>query len=259
MSSELAKVEAGLPAFMREEKLGVEGLAQFIMPPRIVVTQPLSKEPLDKYDPGTCLIMPNEQIITLFDKVDKCSTDPFIAVPVFFFVEYTLDNPRELHATKGAVRERTFDPQSEIAVRAQNPKLREVPCPDAPEKTMKYTTRLNYILKIMREDVSQAVLTTFKRGDMRAGMAFNSLIRARNASIFACQFMFNVGQRKNEQGTWYGLDASNPPEEFGPWVQNEELYNSLREEHLALAKAHAGKLIVPDYSGEELATEDPEM
>ena len=252
------------PDWLVEDKtMGTDELSQFIIPPRLVITQPLSNTPLDRYPVGTPIIMPAEEVIGEFDRDELCLVEPFYVVPLFFFTEYTIDNPREIAAAHGAVRERTFDPTSQIAIKAGNPKLREFPCPEKPDKMCKYVARLNYVLYLMSEQHSQAVLFTFKKGEFRNGMAFNSLIKARKAPLFSCQFAADVGFRENEQGKWYGLDVSNPPEQVGGWVTNKELYDQFKEEHLRFAEAHANKLILPDLENEDgtsaSAGPEPEM
>ena len=266
MSNEISKSEGGAlanvsPSWMNEDRgMGTKDLQKFTIPPRVVVIQPLAREPLNKYDPGTVLIMPGELVLGEYSKQDKCLKDPLVVVPLFFFAEYTLDNPREIWGNHGAVRDRSFEHDSELAIRSQNPKLRSFPCPELPSKMCSYTTRLHFIVRFMTDKISEPCLLTFKRAEMRSGMQLNSLIQSRKAPIFGCQFIFDVGYRSNDKGQWYGFEISNPPEAIGPWVQNKEVYEAFKAEHLRYAEAHAAKLLTPEYgAGDEEGASTPEF
>lgn len=251
MSTEISKNVNQVPSFMQaDNKIGTEDMSKFIVPPRMIIVQSTAKEPLDKYNPGTLIVMPNETVVGEFDKEERCLKEPLIVVPIFFFAAYTLDNPKELWPTKGRCSEYSFDHDSVTAQRAMNPKLREVMI-EGCTKPAVYTTRLNFILYLMREDINEAVMFTFKRAEMRKGMDFNSLIKARSAPIFGCQFAVDVSKRSNDKGEWYGLDISNPPADVGPWVANAELYEHFKEEHLKLKEAHEAKLIAPSHDDDE--------
>jgi hypothetical protein len=263
MSNEISKPENALaiPDWMLEEEvIGTEEMAGYIQPARLLIVQPTSKEPLNNYDMGTALIMPTETVAGKFIKSEGALEKPIIIVPIFFYPEFTLDNPRSIWPIHGSVRERSLDPNSEIAIRSQDPKRREEPCPDSPDgKMMRYSARLNFIVAIMGE-VAQIALIQFKSAEYRHGMSFNSLIRARRRSPFGCQFALDVKQRKNDKGVWYGFSASNPPEEIGPWVQNKEIYEMFKKEHLDLAAAHAAnKIRYEDDDAHEGFVDEPEM
>ena len=250
MSNEISKKPvneiAEVPEWMLEDAaMGTEDMAGYIQPARLLIVQPTSKEPLNTYDVGTPLIMPNEVVAGKFSKQEGALEQPMIIVPVFFYPEFTLDNPRSIWSTKGSVRARSLDPNSEIAIKSQDPAQREAPCPDEPNKPMRYQTRLNFVVALLGEQFGgiQTALIQFKSAEYRHGMNFNALIRGRRRAIFGCQFALDVKQRKNEKGIWYGFSATNPPEEVGPWVQNQELYEMFKKEHLELAEAHANNKI----------------
>lgn len=239
---------APVPDFMKDDgAIGTENMTRYIQPPRLLIVQPTSKEPLNQHDIGTPLIMPNEQIAGEYDKKTGHLKEPLVVVPVFFWPEFTLDNPRSIWSTHGAVRERSFDPDSAIAKRSQNPSLRETTCPDDPQgKMMKYQTRLNFLLWIPRPDINTTVVVQFKSSEYRAGMNFNSLIKARRRAIFGCQFVLDVANRKNEKGNWYGFNFANPPTTVGPWITDPEVYAMLKEEHLKMTEAHKAQALVVD-------------
>ena len=87
MSNELAAMK---PDFLLEEKaIGAEQLGLHIIPPRLVIVQPLSKDPLSKYPKGTPIIMPSEQQIG--DYVDGGLQVPLTMIPIFYFVGWRLN------------------------------------------------------------------------------------------------------------------------------------------------------------------------
>lgn len=253
MSNEIA-LQNQTPDWMIADKHdGTEEMSRFVVFPRLVIVQPTAKDPLDKYDAGTPVIMPNETVLSTFNKAEKCLDEPFIIVPIFFFAEYTLDNPREVWTAHGRVRERSFDHDSELARKCNDWNARSFPCPEMPAKECVHTTRLNFILWLHSPSgafQSTPCMFSFKRAETRSGMAFNSLIKARNAPIYGCQFYADVGHRSNDKGQWYGLDISNPPAEIGPWVANREMYESYKEEHIGLRAAHESKLIAGSETDE---------
>lgn len=233
-----------VPDFMREDsRLGTEEMGRFIVPPRMVIVQPLSKAPFDSYEPGSVVVMPNEIVVGRYNKPEGCLDEPFLVVPVFFFAQYTLDNPKKLWDTLGRIRESSFDHDSEVAIKAQNYNLREIPCPEDKTQVCTYTTRLNFMLYVPK--IQNVVMVTFKRAEMRTGMDFNSLIKMRNAPICGGQYIVDVSKRENDKGLWYGLNISNPPKEIGGWVKDPVLYETLKRTHEELKTAHASKLIRP--------------
>jgi len=263
MSNEITKPTNALavPEWMaNDEVIGTEEMAGYVQPARLLIVQPTSKEPLNNYDMGTAIVMPTETVVGKYSKQEGALEKPIIIVPIFFYPEFTLDNPRSIWPIHGSVRERSLDPNSTLAIRAQDPKRREEPCPDSPDgKPMRYSARLNFIIAIMGE-VAQIAFIQFKSAEYRHGQAFNSLIRARRRSPFGCQFALDVKQRKNDKGTWYGFSASNPPEDVGPWVQSQELYEMFKKEHLDLAAAHAAnKIRYEDDDVHEFSEEESEM
>ena len=253
MSTEISKLSV-TPDWMTADKNdGTEEMSRFVVFPRLVIVQPTAKDPLDKNDAGTPVIMPNELVLSPFNKAEKHLSEPFVVVPIFFFAEYTLDNPREVWAAHGRVRERSFDHDSEIARKCSDWNARTFPCPEMQNKECVYTTRLNFILWLSSPTGAfnaTPCMFTFKRAETRSGMAFNSLIKARNAPIYGCQFMADVGHRSNDKGQWYGLELSNPQADIGGWVTNRELYEVYKQEHLRLKEAHEAKMIAGSETDE---------
>lgn len=258
MSNEIANVHEKPEWMLDDGKAGTEDMQRYVRPPRLILIQPTAKSDIKQYGEGNGIVMPGEQVVCNYDMKEKCAKEPMIFVPIFYYVEYTLDNPRELHSTKGRIRERTFDHNSEIAQRANNYKLRSAPCPDLPEKDMLYTVRLNYLWYLLKPNFHEPVMVTFKRSAQNEGMNFNSLIRARNAPMYGCQFAADVQYNENAKGQWYSWKVTNPPEEVGPWVTNRELYAEFKSLYEKMAEAFESRLIDVDDDDEHVVNKEEE-
>lgn len=237
------------PAFMAEDGVaGTEELRKYVLPPRLLVMQAQQKPPLDRFNPGAMVLMPDERIIVDFDRAEQASVKPIIFVPIFHFVEFTVDNPIEIHASHGKIRQRTFDPTSDIAKRAQSrdKSVRQFVCPEMKDKMCKYVVRLNYLWFLLtsegEEPVNAPCMITFKSTGMNDARSLNTLITARKKPIYGCQFAAEVGSRSNDKGKWYGVNITNPPVGVSPWVEDPELYGSLKQAHEDARDAHAQQL-----------------
>lgn len=246
MSEETTAISTNvLPEHMRgDAQMGAEHVSRYIIPPRLVLVQSTSKPPLNKHDAGTVLLMPSERVICEFSKIEQASKKPMMFVPIYYFSEYRVYNPEEIHLSHGKLRERTFDDNSETARRAiaRDPKLREVVCPEFPSRKCTFEHRMNYLWWILtgsdEEPVGAPCFVSFKRTELSSAFNLNTLIQARKAPIFGCVFATSIGPRQNNKGVWYGYDMSNPPLGASPWVTNTELYESLKKAHVDARTAH---------------------
>lgn len=247
-----------VPAFMNEDSRdGTEVLSNFIQPPTLKVIQPLTKPPLiDLFTPGDLVLLPVNKLVTglTVDEHGKRgkTSDKIAFTPIFFWPEWLVYNPLEIKETHGSVRDRTLDPESQIAAKARNPKTRFETCPEKPDKKIAYTEVLNYAVIIMHEDVPQEpAILRFKSGEHRAGTAFNTLIKSRRAPIYGCIFNMQVGYRSNNKGQWFGVDVVNPDE--NPWVDNKEVYAAFKEAHEEFKRYHANNAIITEDDETEAA------
>jgi hypothetical protein len=240
-----------LPEWMQQyEREGTDDLGQYVVPPRLKVVQPTSGEPFNmKFDQGDVVAVP--QIIKIAGMEDKITGEPFYFTPLFFFAEWCLWNPIELKGTHSAVRERTFDAESEIAIRSRDPKLWSVKCPELPDKMMRYVEHLNFVvaLKGDHELAGTPCILPFARAEHKAGSNLAALIKMRAAPLFGCNFEGRVGFRTNNHGQWYGIDVTNPAGDSGvtPFVEDEVQFNQYRQVHKGLKEAHDNRLIKVDY------------
>jgi len=239
-----AKVQdTQLPAFMQaEEETGVEELAQFIIPPRVKIVQAQSGGQLKElFEVGDVVLVPQMLLVAPFG-------EPFHFTPIFFFPEWLLTNPV---GVTPFVRERSTDPQSEIAAKARN-KV-SIPCPEKPGKECRYVQHLNYISIIHNVDVSTPVVLSFARAEHSTGQNLASRIRMRKAPIYGCTFEAQVMERENAEGNWCGFDILNPSEEsrVSPFIQDEEMFNELKAFHLEFKDAHEKSMIQLDFENDD--------
>jgi hypothetical protein len=230
------------PSFMMNDVgAGLEAVSKFILPPRLVICQPTSKAPLNDYDQGTALLLPEQRVVAAYKKELKGS-EPIVFAPVFFFCEYTLDNPIAIHGTHPRIKERTFDRNTELARRALSldTEVNTCPCPDKPGEVCRYTVRMNYFWQLFTtnpedEPFMDLCFVSMKRTEQRPAMELNTMIRQRRTAIYGNLFVAEVHRRENTKGSWYGFDFFNPPEVVGPWVNSEAVYKQLKTEHERLA------------------------
>ena len=253
----ITEVEGGalaLPGFMQEsEGLGMEELGKFVVPPRIRVVQALSDMELrDAFPLGTVVILP--QRVPVAEMVDEETGEPFHFTPLFFFPEWVTWNPIASKGVLPAIVERTVDPNSPLVAKTQNPKLWTEDCLTFPGENIRHVEHLNFVVLILGDHplASTPVILSFARGEHKAGMSFNALIKMRKALV-GCNFMGVVGHRTNNKGDWFGIDVANPAGDSGipPFVQDEETFENLKALHLELKEAHANQLIRVDYEDDK--------
>lgn len=251
------------PDFMQAQPLGTEMLKDYIQPPRLKVVQPTSRKPFSEmFKQGDVCVVPMMQLVGEFNN----AKEPLFAfVPLFFWPEWVLWNPLETKGTLPAVRDRSFDPRSVIAIKARDEKKRNSEqCPECPEKDgkklyLKYLEHLNYmVMPLTGPFVGMPLAATWASGEHRAGSNFNSLIAMRRAPLYGCQFEAFARERENTKGRWYGIDVENPRETSGitPFVMEPERFDAMKALHMEYKAAYDNKALVVDYDdGEE--TEAP--
>lgn len=241
-----------VPAFMQEDEgLGTEVLSQFVRPPYVKIIKSQAKSELkEKWGEGSAVLFPSE--IVLCKKQDE----GFLMVPLFFYVEYCVMNPIQVK-TLSMMRDRTFDPTSEIAKRARDPKAWTMPCPENKEFKIKYVEMLNFIFTPFQDGLPQMpCIMSFSRGEHRTGRMLSSMIQAKKASICGQVYRAKIGMHKYAQGEYegWGFDFETPEPAF---VTDPATYASFKDTHLMLKKKHEDGLIRADYdedTAEEAAT-----
>lgn len=253
-----------LPDFMHEdERAGTEQMIKFMQPPRLKIIQPLTKPPLiDMFDPGDMVILPTNHVV-LSLKVDDAGkrmkvSDPIRFTPIFFFPEWITYNPKEIKEQYGAIRERTFDENSQIAFKSRNKATRNESCPEMPDKTISHVEILNYAIVFHQDGIpTEPAILQFKSAEHSVGTAFNTLIRSRKAPIFGCVFEMQIGFRTNSKGQWFGADVANPQE--NPWVDDRDMYESLRESYETFNKFYQANAIIIEEDDDTVSSDSSEM
>jgi len=247
-----------------EEKLGVEGIGAYIRPPRFKTIQPQAKgEFAEKFNKGDIVLLPNMEVC--FPVLTNEQGKPqergtvFNFVPIFFFVEYCTWNPIQMNGLD-AIRERTFDKNSEVARKARDKTTWLEPCPENKEFNIRHCEHLNFFLVPTSPCIAQGqlVVMSFSRGTYRDGGQLLQLIKTRDASIFGMQFEANSRFRKNAKGEWYGWDIRNPSQESGVdgWIRDRAIFDLYKNLHLEAQKAYDDRTIEISHDHDDIDVGD---
>lgn len=273
-------IEAQRPDFLTPAGLGedvdssMSALGAFVRPPRIKVIQGQAKKPFNElFKPGDlCAVPMMRPIFRGFES--RGANVAFHFVPVFFYPEWVSWNPYGTDLPP--VIARSFDPQSDIAMKSRNPGQRKEPCkerptlPDGKPAFINHLEHLNFVIMILgdNEMAGLPIVLTFASGEHRAGTNFASLIKQRKSRyLHGLQFAARVGQRENKTGSWYGIDVDNPAEDSGftPYVMEQvrfEGYGLIYEEFKAYHDERRLEVDYDDITVEGSVTRpaaDPEM
>jgi len=232
-----------LPDFMRDKDVvGLEALAEFVIPPRIKMVSLQSTKLLETFRAGDVVLTPTNSIIVEPDRDDRGSLledgeRSFNFTPIFFYPEWITWNDIKLKGQEDATLYRTTDPTDPIVSKARDKNLREEDHPTVDKMKIRHVEHLNYIIILQDHPLAgQPALISFSRGEWFAGSNLASLLKMRKASIFGCVFTATVEFRKGKLGDWYGLDIANPSNRV-PWVEKEQytafeaLHNEFKEHH----------------------------
>ena len=258
MSGELVQLatNTGLPAvpdYLKnvEGDKSLDSIKQYVRPPRVKVVQAMTDEKIKElFGVGDVVLLPDNIGILKAARDERGNvlvgqTIPFVFTPLFFFTEFCLWNPLEMKGKLPAIRERTFDHNSKIAIRARDFHNRKMPCPEDPAHDCIFCEHLNFIIKIQGHD--EPAILTFSRGEFKAGQNFAALIKMRGVPLYANIFAANLAHRKNDKGNWYGLDISNPNlDDTSPYV-GEELFKQYQQFFEKYMKDFEEKLIEVNY------------
>lgn len=207
---------------------GLEDMEQYLSPPRLKVVQEKKEEAYKPFNDCDVLVTNTKQVI--------CKKGEFfVFTPIFMFDEFCVHNPYALKQLQ-MIRERTFDPDSEVAQKCRN--LVSEPCPEDPSKEIRYATHLNFLIAIhdVPELVGIPVLATFFLGEFRTGSNLLALIRARcsgGTPLYAWKFQATPTDHKGGGFEWYGLDISNPSADYDgkPFVEDAAQFEQFKKLH----------------------------
>jgi len=182
MSKDIVPVNqnTGLPAvpdYLRVEgDTSADSLKGYVRPPRIKVIQSLTDQKLrEDFGVGSVILLPQNICILEMprDKKGNPLVDtavPFIFTPLFFFPEFCVWNPLEEKGNVPAIRDRSFDPNSDIARRARDFKARTMPYPGKENLEIKFVEHLNFIVAV--HGIEDACVLSFSRAEFSAGQKF---------------------------------------------------------------------------------------
>lgn len=192
-------------------------LKKVVKPPRLKIIQSQSGAPfVPPFAEGDILVIPQ------MTKVGDRET-PFTFTPLYFFRCWTCMNPIQLKSQLTALREISFDENSEVARKAKN--FVEEPCPEGPKYTLRYQEVLNFLVMIDNPAVNGLPVTLmFQRGEYKTGQTLASLIQSRKAPPYACRFRAVSSEHNGKGFDWIGLDIDNDPMPF----VDEATFNSYK-------------------------------
>lgn len=264
-----ATVQAPLPAHLtlaEGQSDGLEILNQYVQPPRVKIVQPLSGEPFNAHPAGTVLSVGGAEMKVIaeigFDSRSRRSIEdgnPFYFVSLFFFPEYCAWNDFKLKGTVPAIRERSTDPNSEVAKRAKSPALREENDPEHDKMKIRYVEHLNHIIMLYHPDFwGTPHILSFARAEHKSGCNFAGLVRMRRAPLFGCNWQGATKYRDNGKGQWYGWNMTNPqitdPNIEGyisPWVEDATMSADFQALHETYKDIHRRGLLQTVYDEDD--------
>lgn len=197
--------------------------------PRIKMVQGTSAAELkSKFEEGTAIISPGDAILSMKD-------ESFLFCPIFFFAEYILWSDMDDTDTD-AILQRTFDPTSEVAIRAnsEETRMRRYGPVDKQTGLPKYTENavehLNFSGLIYGDHELSGTSATlsFSRGEWITGKNWIGAMQMRRANkkkipLYCQVWAFDTNFRdKGPKKKWYGLDPRIPqtpviaPDEVAP-------------------------------------------
>lgn len=235
-----------VPAFISQDedaKQANELLSQYVQPPRMKIVQPTTKPPLsERFSPGDLLLMPSETLVAN-------RGEPFLFTPLFFFPEWITVNPL---GSDQFIRERTYDPESDLATKARDPKRRKEPCPEDASKTISHRESLVFIVALHLEEFAESYAAlSFARAEHKKGTALASSIKMSGVPMYGTIWEGKVSQRSNAEGQWFGVDTG-PPHGTSRFVQDKELYEKYKAAHADFRDAYLNNKIKMDSDEEEL-------
>ena len=239
-------VTSSLPAFMQQfVGDGTETMHDYFTPPIMRIVQRQSRKPIiDMFQPGSVIAVPILQLIAQ-------PSEKFYIVPLLFYPEWVAWNPIQARNILPAVRDKSLDPRSVIALKARNPITRKEPCPDSREGEIRYLEHLNFIVHILPPNplANIPIVMSFSSGEYRTGSNFSTLIQMRRAPIYGCQFEVTVAERSNNKGNWFGFDIRNPSVESNvpPFVMDEKLFEQYKALHAEYKSVYEKRLLQTQY------------
>jgi hypothetical protein len=107
---------------------------------------------------------------------------------------------------------------------------------------------------------NKPVVISFFKSGWKYGMMFKDLIKARSSQcpyMYGCQFRAHMVKRTNNEGTWYGVNVTNPAE-VSPWVTEEARFKVYEALYSGFKTAYESNDLNVDYGNEKENVTDSE-
>ena len=255
------------PAFLAEHAASDESLQDLkkdVIVPYLKITQAMTSDELkDKVGGDGVACIPSAQAI-----IAK-KGEPFLFVPLFFFKEFC--KWKDLKDKEGsAILERTFDPTSDLAKRAQDKLLRKEKYEHHDDWYFRYVEHLNYVGVIYKHESfgTAPLVIGFSRGSHGTGRSFATAISMRKIrneeQVFTPPLWSQVWEMKVEKRTnqnsqsWWGLGFGNPNVSY---IEQEEapLFKQAHLDHKKLFQENRLKVEVDEEEASTTNDEDAEL
>lgn len=252
-----------LPAHLQKDRGAIKGtqlLGQYVVPPRLKIVQAMAGPPYDQFAQGTTLCVQSSGLVLVADYNYDEKHKPmeygqsFYFVPLFFYPEFSAQNPLAAKGTLQFIRERTTDPNTNLARLAKN--RAAVDCPEFPGEQIKYVEHLNFICMLLNHELfGTPVVMSFMRGEHKYGRAFADKINARRTDLYGCVFEARAAVHANEKHSWYGFDCENPrTPDVSPWVEDANLCAEFERLYDSFADIHRQGLLQANYDDDDATT-----
>ena len=236
------------PAFLADKQMvGLEGVSRIVRPSMIRIVQKNSSDELtERFAAGSIILMPDSMLL-------GDPETPVEFVPIMFFQEYCKWSPMKLKGIEPMIKERTFDPNSSTARKAQNPETWSESHPQHPgdEKfNYRYVEHLNFLVKLAGEAFRHLdpVLVSFAKTNYTVGQRLGKLMMARQASIFAGKYVLGTRTRDGQETSWKVYTVDN-----AGWNNDEDVYNQCAAIHDQAVELIKSKQIDLNYDEEIVA------
>lgn len=246
--SAVTKVGADFPGFLAayaENDDSLSGVVERRIVPRIKIIQQMTDTKLKaQYGEGSAVLVQAGLKIA-------SAGESFHFVPIFYYEEWITWGDRR-DPNSPMIIEKSTDPNSEVAMKAQDPDRRfeeYAPPPKKGERPLqrRHVEHLNFVGVLYGSGGERVpVVISFSRGEHYAGCNFCTAISTRRvgkaiAPLWSQVWKMTVNLRERDGNKWFGLDASNPDpeiqsayimeEEAEEFKQQFELFKSLHKMH----------------------------
>lgn len=251
--SAVVKVVPSFLLDLAQNDASLEGIVERRVVPRVKIIQQMSDTKIKQQHGEGSAVLPQAGL-----KLANAG-ESFLFVPIFFFPEWIKWGDRRDSNTP-AIQERTFDPNTALARRAQSSEDRYEDYGPPPKKNdrplqFRYVEHLNFVGMLYGDNGEQLpIVISFSRGEHYAGRNFCTAITMRRvgkaiAPLWSQVWKMTVNLRERDGNKWYGIDVSNPDEGTSPWVREDEA-DEFRQQWELFRDLHRQNLVEVDRTQE---------